>query len=224
MPTAVSVAVIVLVFGALLIFSWQQFRAGGRWGQRPSAQRAVPLGGVLFLSGFLLGVAGCRRPQPSPGGGSPRPGSSSNGAGSCARRGVPSPQDVGVCEVANLAPGAHPRQGRPVNRAASRDDVAWPDVWSDVARRLAAHPTAGRGHLLTEDVVRMETVLALGSAGVQARRLAFEHVAPELAGGKLDLVLDPPDGAVVEVATRLAYSLLPRHDDARSVGPKSDWW
>ncbi len=129
-----------------------------------------------------------------------------------------------MCEVANLAPGAHPRQGRPVNRAASRDDVAWPDVWSDVARRLAAHPTAGRGHLLTEDVVRMETVLALGSAGVQARRLAFEHVAPELAGGKLDLVLDPPDGAVVEVATRLAYSLLPRHDDARSVGPKSDWW
>ncbi len=58
MPTAVSVAVIVLVFGALLIFSWQQFRAGGRWGQRPSAQRAVPLGGVLSLGGFLLGVAG----------------------------------------------------------------------------------------------------------------------------------------------------------------------
>jgi hypothetical protein len=86
-----------------------------------------------------------------------------------------------------------------VNRAASRDDVVWPDVWSDVASRLAAHRTAGRGHLLTEDVVRMETVLALGSAGVQASRLAVEHVAPELAGGKLDLVLDPPDGAVVEL-------------------------
>lgn len=58
MPTAVSVAVIVLVFGALLVFSWRQLRTGGRRGQRPSAQRAVPLGGVLLLSGFLLGVAG----------------------------------------------------------------------------------------------------------------------------------------------------------------------
>ncbi len=36
MPTAVSVAVIVLVFGALLIFSWRQFRAGGRWGSSPA--------------------------------------------------------------------------------------------------------------------------------------------------------------------------------------------
>jgi protein-S-isoprenylcysteine O-methyltransferase Ste14 len=71
MPTAVSIAVIVLVFDALLIFSWQQFRAGGRWGQRPSAQRAVPLGGVLFVGGVLLGVAGCRRPQPSSSGGRP---------------------------------------------------------------------------------------------------------------------------------------------------------
>ena len=48
------VAVIVLVFGALLIFSWRQFRAGGALGQQPSAQRAVPLGGVLFVGGFLF--------------------------------------------------------------------------------------------------------------------------------------------------------------------------
>jgi len=32
----VAVAVIVLVFGALLIFSWRQFRAGGRWGSSPA--------------------------------------------------------------------------------------------------------------------------------------------------------------------------------------------
>jgi len=45
----------------------------------------------------------------------------------------------------------------------------------------------------------METVLALASVGVAAERLVAEHRAPELAGGKLDLVLDPPNGAVVEL-------------------------
>ena len=33
----------------------------------------------------------------------------------------------------------------------------------------------------------METIVALGHAGVQASRLATEHFAPALVGGKLDL-------------------------------------
>jgi len=32
----VAVAVVALVFGALLIFSWRQSRAGGRWGSSPA--------------------------------------------------------------------------------------------------------------------------------------------------------------------------------------------
>lgn len=75
----------------------------------------------------------------------------------------------------------------------------WPAVWRDMAARLDAHSRAGRGHLLTEDVVRMETVLALGTAGVAPGRLGLEYIAPELGGGKLDLVIDPPDGVLVEL-------------------------
>lgn len=71
-------------------------------------------------------------------------------------------------------------------------------LWGDVAARLATHVSAGRLHLLTEDTVRMETVLSLDEAGVPGSRLAAEVRAPELAGGKLDLVVDPPSGLVVE--------------------------
>jgi hypothetical protein len=77
--------------------------------------------------------------------------------------------------------------------------VDWHDVWRAVAERVRAHRQAGRGHLLTEDVVRMETVLALEAADVLPGRLAVEYRAPELSGGKLDLVLDPPSGCVVEL-------------------------
>ncbi len=45
----------------------------------------------------------------------------------------------------------------------------------------------------------METVLALEAADVLPGRLAVEYRAPELSGGKLDLVLDPPSGCVVEL-------------------------
>jgi len=45
----------------------------------------------------------------------------------------------------------------------------------------------------------METVLALERAGVTASRLATEHFAPALVGGKLDLVMDPLDGVVIEL-------------------------
>ncbi|WP_369252419.1 hypothetical protein [Geodermatophilus amargosae] len=77
--------------------------------------------------------------------------------------------------------------------------IDWLGVWAAVAARVAAHRAAGRGHLLTEDSVRLETVLVLERFGVAPERLAVEVLAPELAGGKLDLVVDPPGGAVVEL-------------------------
>lgn len=45
----------------------------------------------------------------------------------------------------------------------------------------------------------MEIVLALDSVGVSAGRLAAEYQAPALAGGKLDLILDPPGGVIIEL-------------------------
>ena len=77
--------------------------------------------------------------------------------------------------------------------------VDWVALWCDVAGRVAAHRAAGRGHLLTEDTVRLETVLALGAVGVEPGRLKIEVLTPVLVKGKLDLVLDPPDGVVVEL-------------------------
>lgn len=77
--------------------------------------------------------------------------------------------------------------------------VDWVALWRDVAGRVAAHRVAGRDHLLTEDTVRLETVLALGEAGVEPGRLKIEVLTPVLVKGKLDLVLDPPDGVVVEL-------------------------
>jgi hypothetical protein len=79
------------------------------------------------------------------------------------------------------------------------DEIPWLVVWHDVAARVRAHRTAGRSHLVTEDVVRMETVLALDAVGVRGDRLLIEYPAPQLQGGKLDLVVDAPDGAVVEL-------------------------
>jgi hypothetical protein len=69
---------------------------------------------------------------------------------------------------------------------------------------------AGRGHLLTEDTVRLETVLALGDAGVEPGRLKIEVLTPVLLKGKLDLVLDPLVGS--------------RNDRKRLPGPFQDSW
>lgn len=86
-----------------------------------------------------------------------------------------------------------------VNAMSVDQALPWPDIWREVACRLGDHFAAGRGHLLTEDVVRMGTVLALASADVRPGRVVVEHPAPELAGGKLDLVIDPPGGVIVEL-------------------------
>src|SRR4051794_34006899 len=111
---------------------------------------------------------------------------------------------------------AHHRRGRPHRpRAATRPPTYatrsrhgmtisnsatdWAVIWTDVAGRIAAHREAGRGHLLTEDTVRLETILSLGEHGIGPDRLAAEVLVPVLAGGKLDLAVDPPDGTVIEL-------------------------
>ena len=89
-------------------------------------------------------------------------------------------------------------------------ELNWPALWAQVGDRLAAHRAAGRTHLLTEDTLRHETVLALEGAGVTPNRLAVEVPAPALGGGKLDLVVDPPGAAVIELKyprhSRTGYS------------------
>lgn len=78
-------------------------------------------------------------------------------------------------------------------------EVDWTQVWGAVAAGLRDHLAAGRGHLLTEDVVRMSTVVAMQDRGVDAARLAVEVPASELGGGKLDLVMDGVTGTVIEL-------------------------
>jgi hypothetical protein len=46
----------------------------------------------------------------------------------------------------------------------------WRQLWHDVGARLATERAAGRGHLMTEDVVRYQTVLALEHFGVAPAR------------------------------------------------------
>jgi hypothetical protein len=80
----------------------------------------------------------------------------------------------------------------------SAGDLSWPALWAAVAGRLRAHRAAGRTHLLTEDTLRLETVLALQEAGVDPGRLTAEYLAPQLSGGKIDLALDAPTGVLIE--------------------------
>jgi len=90
-------------------------------------------------------------------------------------------------------PGQSPGRIPPVT------PVDWAALWRNVAARVAAHRAAGRGHLLTEDIVRLEAVLALEEVGVGPERVAIEVPSSVLVKGKLDLVIDPPDGVVAEL-------------------------
>jgi hypothetical protein len=74
--------------------------------------------------------------------------------------------------------------------------IDWPGIWRALADALRAHDAAGRWQLATEDVVRFATITALTDAGVDGSRLAVEHAAPGV--GRIDLVVDPPDGVAVE--------------------------
>lgn len=75
----------------------------------------------------------------------------------------------------------------------------WPGVWRAVAARLREQRQHGLGHLLTEGTLRHDLVQVLVGSGVDPRRLAVEWPANVLQGGKVDLVLDPPSGAAVEL-------------------------
>ena len=72
-----------------------------------------------------------------------------------------------------------------------------PTVWTDVALRLGEHLEAGRGHLLTEDVMRFATVLELERRGISPERMRPEYQAP-LVGGKIDLAIDDPPTVAIE--------------------------
>ncbi len=75
--------------------------------------------------------------------------------------------------------------------------VNWAAIWTDVARQLRAHRAAGRGHLLTEDSVRLCTILSLQSSGVPPEALRIEVFDPVLKGGKVDLVASDSNGRTV---------------------------
>lgn len=56
----------------------------------------------------------------------------------------------------------------------------------------------------------------LEERGVRPGRLVVEYRAPQLLGGSLDLVIDPPAGTVVEFKfPRFLDRDQPRHDDIR---------
>lgn len=76
--------------------------------------------------------------------------------------------------------------------------VDWPAVWSRVAVTLGGHLAAGRGHLLSDDTVRMSTVLALEAVGVAPSRLAMV-VPGRGVGERPALAVDGPDGSVVDL-------------------------
>lgn len=69
-------------------------------------------------------------------------------------------------------------------------EIDWLRIWEDVARTIANHVSAGRTHLLTEDVVRFAAIVALGDQQVDASRIGVEHRVVEI--GSIDMVIDPP--------------------------------
>jgi hypothetical protein len=75
--------------------------------------------------------------------------------------------------------------------------VPWAQVWADVARQVGEHRGAGRRHLLTEDTVRMCSILSLQATGVAPGDMTIEVFDPVLKGGKVDLVVGPPEHRTV---------------------------
>lgn len=73
----------------------------------------------------------------------------------------------------------------------------WETVWDRVAEQIAGQVEAGRLHLLTEDTIRFATIMALGEAGVEPRRLTNEYPAPAISGS-IDLVVDDPPTVAIE--------------------------
>ncbi|WP_181310385.1 hypothetical protein [Nocardioides campestrisoli] len=82
--------------------------------------------------------------------------------------------------------------------------VDWSQVWHLVATTVAGHLAAGRGHLVTQDTVRLAAVLALQALGVAPIRITLGWTAgtgrPAEASEPLaDLFLDGPGGTLVDV-------------------------
>lgn len=75
----------------------------------------------------------------------------------------------------------------------------WAAVWEATAGRMGQHWAAGRGHLLTEDAMRMCLIESLADAGVGPSRLTAEVYTPTLGRGKVDLCIDGYTGTVVEL-------------------------
>lgn len=70
------------------------------------------------------------------------------------------------------------------------------ELWIDVANRMRSHWEGGRGHLLTEDVLRWATIDSLVALGVDPKALVVEQIIPTTRG-KLDLVvLEAPPVAI----------------------------
>lgn len=79
------------------------------------------------------------------------------------------------------------------------EPVDWSRVWETTAAGLKRHADAGRGHLLTEDTLRLCLIESLDQHGVAAGRLAAEVITQVLPGAKLDLAVDGPNGTVIEL-------------------------
>jgi hypothetical protein len=77
-------------------------------------------------------------------------------------------------------------------------NIAWDQAFAATTEALADHLRAGRGHLVTEDVVRFALAVALEqSCGVTPDRLAKNFGVAGI--GQLDLVVDAAQTAVVEL-------------------------
>lgn len=94
--------------------------------------------------------------------------------------------------------------------AGTASQLNWTDVWAEVAAVLAGHVTAGRRHLLTEDVVRFTTVLVLADRNVTADRLSVERTLPGV--GRIDLIVDTP----ADVAVEFKFPREPKETNAAS--------
>ncbi len=105
-------------------------------------------------------------------------------------------------------PGASPAAGA---------DVDWSLVWDRVATTVAGHLAAGRGHLVTQDTVRLAAVLALQALGVAPTRMSLGWTGGNGGPGGVaetteplaDLLLDGPGGTLVDV--RLPWAVSAAH-------------
>ncbi|WP_104105361.1 hypothetical protein [Nocardioides sp. 616] len=93
----------------------------------------------------------------------------------------------------------------------------WSPVWAEVATALSAHWRAGRGHLLTEDAMRLSAVVALEDAGVDPSRVTAGVPEPVLRHGMADLVVDGLSGVVVQLRHSAA-----RTDSRAAAGPMGE--